>query len=287
MPINPLDEKEIRYQVSQIRELPPLPQSAQKLIEIIHGEIESTEELVSIIRYDQALAAKVLRIANSTYYGFRAEIKTISNAAVLIGLNQLKSICLCSLLVNMLSCAPSISPSLRERMWKHAYATSRIASEIAKKRPWLSPEEAAVLGLLHDVGRLAMAMYFTQQFNAIMEIASERKSPPWCVEMEFGLAHSQIGKYLASRWAFPELFQIVIEFHHTPDRCTSYKTEVRLIHLANVLSNSRTYPELLTDKATIAYCRDLYISEEEWQEYQESMGVIWPEVDQLWTLLGP
>ncbi|MCE5333706.1 MAG: HDOD domain-containing protein [Desulfobacteraceae bacterium] len=286
MSLNSLDEQEIRYQVSQIRELPPLPQSVQRLIEIIHDEIDSTDELVSIIRYDQGLTAKVLRIANSAYYGMRGEVKTVSGAVVLIGLNQAKSICLCTLLMNMLSGGVSIRPIHREQLWKHAFATSRIAAQMARKRPWLNPEEAAILGLLHDVGKLVMAMYFSKQFNSIMEIASQRRNPSWCVELQFGLTHTHIGKYLASRWGFPELFQAVIEFHHTPDMCSSYKTEVRLIHLANILSNSRTYPELLTDKATLSYCRDLYISEEEWQEHQDSLGHIWPEVDQLWTLLG-
>ena len=235
MSTSPLDEQEIRYQISQIRELPPLPQSLQKLIEIVHDEVESAEELESLILYDQALTAKVLRIANSTYYGCRGKVKNVSRAIVLVGLDQAKAICLCALFLNLFSNMLSIDPLLREQLWKHAFATSRIAVEISKKRRWLDREDAAVLGLIHDVGYLAMATYFPEHLNSILELASSRKCPAWCVEMQVGLAHTQLGKYLAARWAFPETFQAVIEYHHAPDRSRSNQAEVKLIYLANVL----------------------------------------------------
>jgi putative nucleotidyltransferase with HDIG domain len=281
----PLDEQEIRYQISQIRELPPLPQSLQRLIEIVHNEVESADELESLILYDQALTAKVLKIANSTYYGCRGKIKNISRAIVLIGLDQAKSICLCALFVNLFSNALAIDPLLREQLWKHAFATSRIAVEMSKKRRWLSREDAAVLGLIHDIGYVVMATYFREYYSSILELASSRKCPAWCVEMQVGVSHTQLGKYLASRWAFPEPFQAVIEYHHSPDRSRFHQAEVKLIYLANVLSNSLQFPELLTDEATLCYCGELHISEDEWQEYQEGLELIWPQVDQLWNLL--
>ncbi len=279
------NEQEIRYQISLIKELPPLPQSLGRLLEIIQDEIESSVELESIICYDQAIAAKVLRIANSTYYGFRRRVKTISRAIVIIGFNQVRSICLCNLLMNALSNGRAIDPLMRETLWKHAFATARIAAEIAKKRPWVKSDEALLLGLVHDIGHVVMATYFSEQFENIMKTASRRKSPPWCIEMQVGLSHTEIGKCLASRWALPESMQAVIEFHHCPDRSETFKTEVKLIYLADVLSNSRHYPLLLTDEATLSCCRELYISEDEWEDYQNGLDNIWSEVDQLWDLL--
>lgn len=286
MSISLLEQKEIRYQISQIKELPPLPQSLQRLIDIIHEDVDSSDELVSIIRYDQALAAKVLRIANSTYYGRRGHIRTLSKAVMVIGFNQAKSICLCTLLMRLLSGGAGLSDARRESLWKHAFATSRIASEIAKKRPWVNAEEAALLGLIHDIGRLAMAVHFRDEFNTIMEIAAMRRVRSWSVELQYGLSHTQLGKYLALRWGFPEVFTTVIEFHHCPELSPSHKTEVRLIYLADILSHAREFPEMVEDEATLSSCRELYISEDEWQEYQEGLGLIWPEVDQLWNLLG-
>ncbi len=285
MAINPLNENEIRYQIAQIEDLPPLPQSIRRLIEIIHSEIDSPGELESIIGYDPSLAAKVVRIGNSTYYGYRKIVNTLSKAITVIGVNQVKSICICTLLMNLLSNGRVISPAHREMLWKHSFACSKIAAGITKKRPWINGDEAAVLGLIHDLGWIVMAMHFNEQFNAIWETAARRNVPPWCIEMQYGLAHTQLGKYLASRWAFPDEFGAVIEFHHCPEKSKSFRTEVVLIHLANVLSHSREYPELVNDEFTLSHCRELYISEEEWQEFQESVRDIWPEIDQLWNLL--
>ena len=286
VPINRLDEKEIRFQVSQIKDLPPLPQSLRRLIEIIHSEIETAGELGSIICYDPSLVAKVIMIANSTYYGHRRLVKTVSKAITVVGADQVKSICICTLLMSLLSNGNVISAAHREMLWKHAYACSRIAAEMTRKRPWMNGAEAAVLGIVHDLGWVVMAKHFSEQFTAIFETAARRDIPPWYVETQYGLEHSRLGKYIAARWAFPEEFEAVIEFHHSPEKSRYFKTEVRLMHLVNVLSHLREYPELVNEESTLSYCRDLYISEEEWEEYQEIVERIWPEVDQLWNLLG-
>jgi HD-like signal output (HDOD) protein len=286
MSINPLDEKEIRYLVSQIKELPPLPQALKRLIEIIHSQIDYPGELESIISYDPSLAVKIIKIANSTYYGYRKKVKTLTKAIAVIGADQVKSICICTLLMGLLSNRFTISAQHRQVLWKHAFASSKIAAEMTRKRPWMNADEAAVLGLVHDLGWMVMAAHFSKQFKAIFETAANRHIPPWYVEEQYGLDHSRLGKYLASRWALPEEFKAVIEFHHCPERSRYFKTEVKLMHLVNVLSHSREYPELAGEESTLIQCRDLYISEDEWQEYQESVEKIWPEVDQLWNLLG-
>jgi len=157
---NPLDENEIRYQIAQIKELPALPQSIKRLIEIIHSEIDTPEELESIIGYDPSLVAKVVIIGNTSYYGYRGKVKTLPKAISIIGANQIKSICICTLLTNLLSNGRVVSPAHREMLWKHSFASSKIATEITKKRPWMNEDEAAVLGLIHDLGWIVMAMYF-------------------------------------------------------------------------------------------------------------------------------
>jgi len=286
MSIISLDDKEIRYQVSQVKELPPLPLSLRRLIEIIYSEIETPGELESIIHYDPPLVAKILMVANSTYYGFRRKVDSLSKAITLIGADQVKSICIYSLLINQISSGHMISAAHRETLWKHAFASSRIAGEMTRRRPWMGRNEASVLGLLHDLGWIVMAAYFNEQFVAIFETAARRKIPPWCVETQYGLEHCRLGKYLASRWALPEIFEAVMEFHHYPEKSGSFGTEVRFIYLVNILSHSLEYPELVNEDTTLSRCRDLYISEDEWQECQESVETIRPEIDQLWSLLG-
>ena len=286
MSIKPLDDIEIRYQVSKIEELPSLAHSSKRLIEMIQSEITTPGEIESIVRHDPSLVAKILMVANSSYYGCRRQVNSIPKAITVMGADQIKTISICTLLMGLISNGNSIDPALREMLWKHAFACSRIAAEITKKRPWIDANEASALGLLHDLGWIVMATCFNKQFTVIFETSARNNIPAWFVEMQYGLGHTELGTYLAARWALPDEFRAVIEFHHFPDKSNSFKTEVKLMHLVNILSHSREYPYLVNEESTLSQCRELYISEEEWEDYQEGLGSIWSEVDLFWDLLG-
>lgn len=178
MSISPSDEQEIRYQVAQVKELPPLPQSLKRLIEIIQTDIDSPSELESMISYDPSLVAKLVTIGNSTYYGFRGQVKTLSKAIQVIGVNQVKAISISTLLICMLANGNEISAVYREMLWKHSYICSRVVTAITRKRPWLDQDEASIFGLLHDLGWILMAAHFNEQFTAIIETAARTNVPP-------------------------------------------------------------------------------------------------------------
>jgi HD-like signal output (HDOD) protein len=281
-----LDEQEIRYRVSRIENLPVLPLNLKRILEIVANEVSSPDELEVFIRYDQALTARILRIANSTFYGFRGKVSSISRSILILGYDRVKSICLRTLLFDLLSEYKSIGSGERETLWKHAFATGRIASEMVVKRPWTSKEEAQTLGLLHDLGKLVVTVYFSEEYQAILRIALQRKVPVRCVESQFGLCHTLIGKWTSIRWKFPDLIQNVIAFHHEPEKAPSFKTETTIIALANILANSREYPEYLGDDCTQKYCNQLLISDEEWDGHQARLNEILSEVNQFWDLLA-
>lgn len=282
----PLEDREVRYRLSKLRDLPPLPTSLKRLLEIIHTEVEVVGELESIVSYDPSLSAKVLSTANSAFYGYRKQVKTMAKAIEVLGTAQVKSICIYTLLMGIFSNGATISEAHRQMLWNHAFACSRIAVEVNRIRSWINLDEAALMGLLHDLGWIVMAAYLGEQFTDIFEIAKKKNIAPWKVETGYGLDHCKLGRYLAFRWALPEEIEAVMEFHHTPERSTSFSPEVGMMYLINVLSHSRDYPELLEEEATLVQCRKLRISEEEWEEYQEVAQRIWPEVEQLWKLLG-
>jgi HD-like signal output (HDOD) protein len=279
------DEKEIQHRVCQIKDLPPLPRMLQKLLEILHEEGAFVEDLEGLIKYDQSLSAKVLRVANSTYYGYRSRVSSLSRAIMILGFEHVKTICLSALLVEFFSGKPGLAASEKERLWKHAFAAANIASEMARKRPWIKKEDAYILGLLHDLGWLVMAIYFGDYYASVRDLADFRKVPAWHIEIEYGLTHTRIGKWLAVKWALPEMFARVMEFHHAPEASPSFKSEAKIIALADILANSREYPDYLTSDFVLSYCRDLFITEEEWIGYQEYLTGMWSTVDQLWDLL--
>ena len=278
-------KQEALHLVSQIPDLPPLAGALQRLLEVIYSEVASVSELESIILYDQALAAKILRLANSSFYGTRGKVHTIAQAIMLIGFDQVKSICLCVLLIQLYSDAPALAPSQREYLWKHAFATARIAGEVAQVKPWISKEMAYLLGLFHDLGRLTMAVHFSDYYRLVSSVAKTRKIPLWFVESEHGMTHTEIGGWMSAKWALPEVFRNVMAFHHQPHLSPAHKTEVTLIFLANVLANSSQYSEYVMDEFTLSCTHQLCFTEEEWEHCIERSNAIWPQVDAFWTLL--
>ncbi len=279
------NEQEAQRRVARIRDLPCLSGSLHRLVEIIQDEAASLEELESLIRHDQALSARILRVANSTYYGMRGTVPTLSKAMMVIGCEQVKSICLCVLLVGLCSTQDAVEMKERERLWKHSFAAARVASRMARTRPWVSPEKAYILGLFHDLGRLVMACFLEEHYRAIRHLSQNGKIPLWYAELEYGLTHTVVGKWLAIRWNLPEAFQMVMEFHHFPEKSPAFEAEVKLVALTDILVNSREDPDLLEDEYTAHYRKDLFIPENEWEAYREKLEGVWAEADQLWALL--
>jgi len=279
------DKQEIRYRIAQISELPPVTGALQRLLEIIYNEVASSTELEKVILYDQSLSAKILRLANSSFYGRRGDVSTIAKAIMLVGFDQIKSICLCTILMQLCADAKILEPSQRERLWKHAFATALIASEVARTKPWIRKELAYVLGLFHDIGRLAMAVHFYDYYRMVSELADTHNIPPWVVESQWGIAHTEIGRWMCIKWALPEAFRRVTEFHHQPHQSPSHRSEVTLVYLANVLANSEQFPEYVNDEHTLSCTRQLFLTEEDWEDCIDRSHTVWPQVDAFWALL--
>jgi HD-like signal output (HDOD) protein len=279
-------EADVRHEVARIKALPPLFGNFRRLIEIIHCQANSLEELESIVRYDPGLSARVLRCANSSSYVSRRQVRTLSKAIEVIGIDRLKALCSdILLLLHLFDGRSSLEDDRKERFWKHAFATAQIAAQIASKRSWINREEAFLLGLLHDLGRVIMAACFKEHYNSLERVAQTRRIPIWYLESETGPTHMLIGKWLAVKWGFPEVFQHVIEFHHIPAKSPHFNPEVRMICLADILANSREFPGPVDDETTRSHCRALYVTEEEWKEYQAGLEEVWDQVDGMYDLL--
>ncbi len=277
-------EKEMYNQVSQVKLLPSLVNS-RRMLKIIDDKTSTLEELESIISYDSSLAANLVLAGNTSRYGQRGKVGTLSGAMTVLGLNQVKWICISSLMMNWVGNEGVIGEAYREILWKHSFVASKIAVEIAETRPWVGVEEAFLLGLVYDIGWQVMAVRFSGPFEAIFETASRTGVLPWWVEVRYGLSHAEMGRHLAAKWAFPESFKAVAAFHHCPEKSSLFNTEATLISLVDVLVHSREHPGAANDELTLSRCRRLFISEDEWSGYLQSLERIWFEADQLWRLL--
>jgi HD-like signal output (HDOD) protein len=281
----PIDEDSgLRAKILQTKCLPPIPDALIKLLEIIQNDEASTGELESVILQDQALAAKVLRVANSAYYGFCGRIITISRAIVTIGYHEVQNLSLCALLLEQFLDKKADQDAQR-LLWQHAFTTAKLARGIAQQRPWMNRDEAYIVGLLHDLGRMVLMVHSSEEYHRIEALRVERNIPTYLAEKELGITHTKVGKWLAIKWHLPDLYHNVMEFHHDPSDSQGSQKETTLIYLADILAHFAESPERTIDEDIREACEQLYIRENQWQGYCDQALTVWEESNALWGVL--
>ena len=265
----------------KIRNLPLMPTVLLKLLEAFRGETATPADIEKIISCDEVLAAKLLQLANSSYYGNRGAVRTLSRAVVTMGLQEVKTVCLCCLLHRQFGDG-SDTASERERLWKHSLTVAHLTGHIAEARPWITRDEAYILGLLHDIGRMVMLVHFREYYGMIREAAESRNIPDWLVEREHGFSHTKLGKWVALRWNLPEVYRMVIEHHHAPEESPAHLQPVKMVRLADLMAWSILCPWMLETEETELLCRALRIPKDEWTRHLERVPDVQREVDELW-----
>ncbi len=274
----------LRARVLQTDCLPPIPQTLFQLLDIIQQEKSSANNLEDVILRDQAVTAKVLRAANSAYYGFCGKVTTVSRAVVAIGFHEVQNICLCALLMQNFH-SDAVNQQEQMQLWQHSFATGGLARSIAQLRPWIQAEESYVLGLLHDLGRMVLMFYFLDDYHQIHRLASESSVSSYVAEERHGMPHTLIGKWLAIKWHLPTVYQVVMEYHHAPLSAPESQKEVSLIYLANVLAYAEDSNNQPNQDHVNECCDQLYISKDEWQYLGEKAVVIRNESANMWNML--
>lgn len=215
-----------------ILDLPALPSIVLELIRSFDDPEVDVARLAETISHDQALAARTLRVANSSFYGLTSKVKTINQAVMVLGFDTVRSLVSAGAIVHAL---PGTGPHRDlAQFWRHAMATAVCARSIAR-RTRLNQEYAFLSGLLHDIGRLVLATRFPRQYAAAMDWRDQHDA--WQVDAEqqvLGIDHQQVGLMLAELWKFPALIQRAIGNHHAP--AVDDLGEVgSIVHVANVV----------------------------------------------------
>ncbi|MGZ8287797.1 MAG: HDOD domain-containing protein [Telluria sp.] len=215
-----------------IRDLPALPAIVLELIRTFDDPDADVTALADKISRDPALAARTLRLANSSYYGLPARVKTIRQAILMLGFDTMRTLVSAGGVINALS-GRGPNPGL-EQFWRHSMATAVCARNIARHTR-LNQEHAFVGGLLHDIGRLVLATRFPRQYAAVL--AWREQHDAWEVEAEqevLGIDHQQVGLMLAASWQFPALIQRAIGNHHQP-QVDDLGDLPSVVHVANAI----------------------------------------------------
>lgn len=195
-------------------DVPALPVVGQRVMTMMGDDNTTNAQLGSVLSSDQALASRVLQMANSPYFGARSPISSVSNAVFVLGHSALRS-----LIITV--CTKGLYKQIglmEEKLWDYALASAIGAREIARATGFLDPDDAFVGGLLHDVGRTILAVNFHDPYRDIFAHcfnedlpASELKA---LEKEEFGYDHNEIGQATIAKWKLPPVFGRMARRHH-------------------------------------------------------------------------
>lgn len=245
-----LTPEQIKNKVQSIIQLPALPSVSMEVVEMVDNPKTSASQLGKVISSDQALTAKVLKIANSPFYGFPKKISTIDFAIIVLGFDALKEVVISISLVNALQ-GKGNKYFNEKTFWDHSIFTGAIARRLARDLNYRVSGEVFVGGLLHDMGISVLSRYFSNEFKRIVEVARETELT--FLESEesiLGVTHAQVGGWLAERWNLPDHLMEVISHHHNPTEAQQNPNLVAIIHCADVLANRLTGQPVEFDKGT-------------------------------------
>ncbi len=190
------------------------------------------EDISSIVEPDASLCAQLLRVANSAYFGLRGKVNSIQKAVMLIGVDEVRNLSLAICLANQFKTGTLAKGFNLRQFWVHNLLSSFCAREVGRGKPFLDLDEVYLMGLLHDLGRLAMAQVMPDDFNLIEVKARKLNITPWEIERTHGVTHTVIGRILADRWSLSEEMSDVLEFHHEPTKSKKYSRECAIINIA-------------------------------------------------------
>lgn len=228
-----------RKRVEQIENLPTLPEIANKLLRIINDPTTTAADVANLISRDLSLTSKVLRLANSAFYGIPRTVTTVHNAVVILGLKVINTMVFSITVVKMFPADGKSELFSRKKFWAHSLACAVIAKLLAlrmRKVTLLDPEECFCAGLIHDVGRIVLDQYFHEDFIKAVEAARAGRGPLVEAEKrELGFDHSEAGDWLTARWELPHELRMPIMHHHNPRQANHAKEITALVHLADLL----------------------------------------------------
>jgi putative nucleotidyltransferase with HDIG domain len=227
------DQISLEQAVARLHDLPALPLVVSELINSFDREEVSIGELADKVAQDQALTAKTLRLANSSFYGLQAKVRTISQAIAVLGFDSIRALVTAAGVIGSFPATPGAAFDHRA-FWRHAIANALCARSLARHAR-CNPEFGFVSGLLHDLGRLVLVTRFPAQYDAVLAQRAARDCT--LIEAEravLGIDHAQVGRALAQHWKFPEPICRAIANHHAP-MAQDYGDIPSVVHVANVI----------------------------------------------------
>jgi HD-like signal output (HDOD) protein len=218
--------------------IPTLPAIVQRVTALVEDPETGCSEIGQVIAEDAPLAAKVLRIANSSYYGLRTPCVSAEQAGTVLGAKVLRNVITQAAVISQFQHLTQTGFDL-DALWRHSILTAQACAYMArrcKNLGGLSPDEFYSCGLLHDLGQVVMLDGLGERYAAVVQKAHDEEVPTFIAERrEFGFNHTAVGTLVATRWGLPKPVTEAIQFHHGPREAVRDNPVVSLVANTNIL----------------------------------------------------
>lgn len=238
------DMWDLKDVVKKASDLPSMPDVAFEVIRVADLADSSAASVAATLSKDPSLSARVLRLANSAFYGMSRDVHSIQEAVVVLGMRTTKSLSLVAASFPWLQLAlkgKGLSPKL---LWNHCLACASFSKALALKTREIDPEQAFCVGLLHDIGTVALYLTLEDEFQSMIFQANQEPRPFDEVERDYlGFDHAELGAALAESWNLPKQFCKSIHYHHRPSLMTEPDLLTDIVHVADILVRERGISE--------------------------------------------
>ena len=227
---------DIKATIDNIKEIPTLPTIVGDLLTMVMREDCNARNLAEKISLDQSLTLKVLKVANSAYYGFQRRIHSVQDAIVILGFNEIKGLVLTISVLDMFG-GFSSQYFNRNNFWKHSLAVATTA-EILSEKSTLRFPEAFVAGLLHDVGKVILDHYFNDIWGEIVMLMQSESLHSYEAELkvfEKNITHATVGYWVVEKWNLPSHLAESIRYHHSLNKMGEDTLLTAIVYASNVL----------------------------------------------------
>jgi putative nucleotidyltransferase with HDIG domain len=201
--------------ISKVHDLPALPQITVTLLRLLNNPKSSAKDITAVMSKDPALAARLLRIVNSSYYGLKQKVASLTQAISLLGFRTVRSVLTVAAAQGVFN-RRCKSPSFNQSGFvKHCVASAAVARHLATQTTHIDKEFAFVVGLLHDIGKLVIDQAYPMHYTTLYTHARDlHTSLAQAEQMVDGPTHAGAGAALAEKWDLPIELVDAIEYHH-------------------------------------------------------------------------
>lgn len=265
--------------------LPPMPAIVNELLRSLDDPETSGEELARKIALDQVLVARLLRIANSSFYGLRRKVVSVRDAVFVLGMGNIRNLALAAAVSGPVGAQAAASGINLRGFWRHGVATALCAGMLAGRMK-CSGDGAFAAGLLHDLGRLVVAGGFPRHFQEVRRVRQSRDCLLQDAEVEvLGIDHSAIGRQLAESWGFPDALCVAVGGHHDAGSLLSGSL-ASVVHLADAIAHSLDVAGDETDQVPWIYPPCWNEAGLSWADSQELFQEVEQRLDAYCEMFG-